>query len=32
MIVRDGVVDTLNIEPNPGEAVDSGAENLISQL
>jgi peroxiredoxin len=32
MIVRDGVVDTLNIESNPGEAVDSGAENLISQL
>ena len=32
MIVRDGVVDTLNIESNPGEAVDSGAENLMSQL
>ena len=30
MIVRDGVVDTLNIESNPGEAVDSGAENLMS--
>ena len=32
MIVRDGVVDTLNIEANPGEAVESGAENLMSQL
>ncbi|MEC9178809.1 MAG: peroxiredoxin, partial [Pseudomonadota bacterium] len=32
MIVRDGVVDTLNIESNPGEAVESGAENLMSQL
>ena len=32
MIVRDGFVDTLNIESNPGEAVDSGAENLMSQL
>ncbi|MEC8210365.1 MAG: peroxiredoxin, partial [Pseudomonadota bacterium] len=32
MIVRDCVVDTLNIESNPGEAVDSGAENLMSQL
>ena len=32
MIVRDGVLDTLNIEQNPGQAVDSGAENLLSQL
>ena len=32
MIVRDGVVETLNIEQNPGQAVDSGAENLLSQL
>ena len=32
MIVRDGFVDTLNIESNPGEAVDSGAENLMGQL
>lgn len=32
MIVRDGVVETLNVESNPGQAVDSGAENLLSQL
>ena len=32
MIVRDGVLETLNIEKNPGQAVDSGAENLLSQL
>ena len=32
MIVRDGAVETLNIEQNPGTAVDSGAENLLSQL
>ena len=32
MIVRDGVVDTLNLEGNPGQAVDSGVENLLSQL
>jgi peroxiredoxin len=32
MIVRDGVLDILNIEQNPGQAVDSGAENLLSQL
>ena len=32
MIVRDGVMETLNIEQNPGKAVDSGAENLLSQL
>lgn len=32
MIVRDGVVETLNVEGNPGQAVDSGAENLLSQL
>jgi peroxiredoxin len=32
MIVCDGVLDTLNIEQNPGQAVDSGAENLLSQL
>ena len=32
MIVRDGVLETLNIEQNPGQAVDSGAENLLSQL
>ncbi|MCH1542045.1 MAG: peroxiredoxin [Alphaproteobacteria bacterium] len=32
MIVRDGVMETLNIEQNPGKAVDSGAENLLGQL
>lgn len=32
MIVRDGVLETLNIEQNPGQAVDSGVENLLSQL
>ncbi len=32
MIVRDGVVETLNMETNPGKAVESGAENLLSQL
>ncbi len=32
MIVRDGVIETLNLEGNPGQAVDSGAENLLSQL
>lgn len=32
MIVRDGVVETLNVEGNPGQAIDSGAENLLSQL
>ena len=32
MLVRDGVVETLNLEQNPGKAIDSGAENLLSQL
>ena len=32
MIVRDGVIETVNVESNPGQAVDSGAENLLSQL
>ncbi len=32
MIIRDGVVDTLNLEANPGAAEDSGATNLLSQL
>ena len=32
MIVRDGVVETVNIESNPGQAVDSGVDNLLSQL
>ena len=32
MIVRDSVVETLNVEQNPGKAVASGVENLLSQL
>lgn len=32
MIVRDGVVEQLNVEENPSKAVTSGAENLLSQL
>ena len=32
MVVRDGVIEQLNLEGNPGQAVDSGAENLLSQL
>ncbi len=32
MIIRDSIVETLNVEQNPGTAVDSGAENLLSQL
>ncbi len=32
MIVRDGVIETLNVESNPGQAVESGVENLLSQL
>lgn len=32
MLVRDGVVDQLNIEREGGQAIDSGAENLLSQL
>lgn len=32
MIVRDGVIEALNVEGNPGQALDSGAENLLSQL
>ena len=32
MIVRDGVVEMLNVEENPGKAVESGVENLLSQL
>ena len=32
MIVRDGVVETLNVEQKPGKAVDSGVDNLLSQL
>jgi len=32
MIVRDGKIESLNVEGNPGQAVDSGAENLLSQL
>jgi len=26
------VVETLNVESNPGQAVDSGVDNLLSQL
>lgn len=32
MLVRDGVVEILNLEGNPGEAKDSGAENMLTQL
>jgi len=32
MIVRDGEVVSLNIESNPGAAVESGAEHLLGQL
>lgn len=32
MIVRDGVVETLNLEGNPGEALVSGADNMLSQI
>jgi len=32
MIVRDGVVESLNIESNPGAAVESGAEAVLAQL
>lgn len=32
MIVKDGEVIALNVESNPGEAIDSGAEKLLSQL
>ncbi|MGC6476154.1 MAG: peroxiredoxin [Parvibaculales bacterium] len=32
MIVRDGVVEVLNVESNPGEAKDSGAETMLGQL
>ena len=32
MIVKDGVVETLNVESNPGEATESGAATMLSQL
>jgi len=32
MLVRDGIVEQLNLEENPGEAKSSGAENLLSQI
>lgn len=32
MLVRDGVVEKLNLEKNPGKAEDSGVEALLAQL
>ncbi|GHB21950.1 peroxiredoxin [Pseudovibrio japonicus] len=32
MIVKDGVLTSLNIEESPGEATISSAENILSQL
>lgn len=32
MVVNDGVVEKLNIEQNPGQAIDSGAERILEQL
>lgn len=32
MIVEDGVLKKLNLEANPGQAVDSGAERILEQL
>ena len=32
MLVEDGVVKSLNKEPNPGEAKVSGAENILAQI
>ncbi len=32
MLVEDGVVKSLNKEPNPGEAKVSGAENILTQI
>ncbi|MGK2741479.1 peroxiredoxin [Tepidicaulis sp. LMO-SS28] len=32
MLVEDGVVKQLNVEPNPGEAKVSGAETILGQL
>ncbi len=32
MIIRDGEVVALNVESNPGAAVESGAEALLAQL
>jgi peroxiredoxin len=32
MLVENGVVKSLNQEPNPGEAKVSGAETIFSQL
>ncbi len=32
MIVEDGVLKKLNLEGNPGQAVDSGAERILEQL
>ncbi len=32
MIVDDGVVKTLNIEPSPGEAIETSAEKILDAL
>jgi len=32
MLVKDGVVQEINVEPNPGEADLSGAEHLLGQI
>lgn len=32
MLVEDGVVKQLNVEPNPGEAKVSGADTILGQL
>jgi peroxiredoxin len=32
MIVKDGTVTALNIEGNPGQAIDSGAAKILEQL
>tara|TARA_R110002167_G_scaffold182730_2_gene383150 strand:- start:64 stop:549 length:486 start_codon:yes stop_codon:yes gene_type:complete len=32
MLVDDGVVKSINVEPNPGEAAASGAETMLGQV